>query len=125
MRSTPACSVLRRTGVPVDAAFAFEVNGIPARGHIADAGWDELSVKAVLWPNDHGRFDRMCGCMFLTPRRSLGDCYAYGWLERRKGRWLQESKGPASITCKRDLLPAVAMICVKPKGYADHGKFMM
>jgi hypothetical protein len=112
-------------GVPVDAAFAFEVAGIPARGHIADAGWDELVVKTVLWPHGCGRYDDMARVCFLTPRASLGDCYAYGWLERRKGRWLQTSKGQAPITCKRDLLPAVAAIHVEPKGYADHGKFMM
>jgi hypothetical protein len=98
-------------GVPVDAVFAFEVNGIPARGHIADAGFDELTVRACLWPNGRGSYE--------------GDCYAYGWLERRDGRWLQTSTGRASISCKRDLLAAVAAVHVEPKGYADHGSFMM
>jgi hypothetical protein len=95
------------------------------RGHIADYGYDELAVKAVLWPNGRGRYDKMVRTHYVTPRESLGDCYAYGWLERRNGRWLQTSKGFVPITCKRDLLPAVAMIWVEPKGYADHGSFMM
>ena len=100
--------------------FRFEIEGVPAVAHVSNAGWDELSISVALWPTAEG--ERWVSCSnagFLA-----GDCFAHGWLERRKGQWLQ-TPGRPEFQCRDARKATVEALAVKPNGYADHGRFMM
>ena len=101
------------------AQFRFEVEGIPAVAHVSDAGWGELSINVALWPTADASWIGCSNAGFLA-----GDCFAHGWLERRKGRWLQTPVRP-EFQCRASRKATVAALAVKPNGYADHGRFMM
>jgi hypothetical protein len=92
-----------------DAQIDFEVEGIPARAKISTIGWDEIHAHVSLLPKGQ----KYC---FM----------ASGWLERRKGKWLQTP--PAindSVGGNHDVTRIVAAIEIEPKGYADHGQFII
>jgi hypothetical protein len=58
---------------------------IQAMACVKNAGDDELSVHVALWPTKRaGEFLACRNGGFL-----VGEAYAAGWLERRKGAWLQ------------------------------------
>lgn len=100
--------------------FDFELGGMPAAAYLDDAGWGEISIHCALYPKDGHAFIRAGNAGF-----SAGDAFAFGWLERRDGAWLQRSRGMPALTCRRELIEKVAALDVVPLGYADHGKFMM
>ena len=100
-------------------AFAFEAGKIPALGWVSDAGFDELSFHVALWPTLDG--ERWVRCS--NANRLAGEFFAYGWLERRRGLWLQTNSNP--LSARRHRLAEVASLVVSPKGYADAGRFIL
>ena len=94
--------------------FDFSMLGkLPARGFISDAGFGELNVHAAV--NPKGRW-----VMAFNAGFSAGDAFAYGWLERKRGAWLQSST--SHFNCRRTLLRSLASNSVEPNGYGDRGR---
>jgi hypothetical protein len=105
--------------------FAFKTDGIPAVAHVHDAGWDELRVQVAPWPTaDGGSWIRSLVTAHKGKAAWLaGDLVAGGWLERRKGLYLMEYGG--GFRCRAHRLEEAAKLSVSPKGYADHGRFIL
>lgn len=105
-------------------SYHFEIDDIPAVASVHDAGYDELSIHVALWPAAEGqRWVKASNAGFHA-----GEVFASGWLERREGAWLQVSSGSPtgnSFACRKDRLPTVAAISVRPKGFADRGNFKL
>ena len=91
-------------------------NGLPARGSVATAGFDELAVHAAV--NPKGDAVRSHGAGF-----SAGDAFGTTWLERRDGAWLQTTTH--SFRCRKPLLSQLAELNVKAQGFGDRGKLIM
>lgn len=91
-------------------------NGLSARGSIADAGFDELSVHAAV--NPKGDAVRAYGAGF-----DAGDAFGTTWVERRRGVWLQSCDD--SFNCRKSLLGELADLQVEPLGYGDRGHIIM
>ena len=97
--------------------FDFELpNGLPARGYVSDAGFDELSVHAAV--NPKGTWVRTANGGF-----SAGDAFAGSWVERQSGAWLQSAE--TSFACRKALLGTLAGLDVEPRGYGDRGRVIM
>jgi len=105
-------------GETVTYSFTFG-DDIPALGYLSDAGWDELTVHAVLHPTENG--ESWVGV--ANAGFHAGEAFSSGWLERRSGFWLQSN--PETLRCRRSLLEYVANIDLKPSGYGDRGKMIM
>ena len=91
-------------------------NGLPARGSVSDAGFDELSIHAAV--NPKGNTVRGFDAGF-----SAGDAYGTTWIERRDGAWMQTSD--TTFHCRRALLTELAQMVVEPMGYGDRGRVIM
>jgi hypothetical protein len=91
-------------------------NGLPARGSISDAGFDEVAIHAAV--NPKGDSVRSFNAGF-----SAGDAFGTTWVERRKGAWIQTSDH--GFACRRDMLPVLAALQVKASGYGDRGAVLM
>ena len=91
-------------------------NGLPARGYVGDIGHAELSIHVAINPN--GDLVRAGNGGFHA-----GDAFAAGWLERKRGAWLQSAT--SLFNCRRKLLKPLALIIVEPKGYGDRGGVIM
>jgi hypothetical protein len=92
----------------------------PAAAWVGDAGFDELSIHVALWPSQEAE-------RWLVVNNAgfqAGEAFAIGWLERRKGAWLQFGGTPL-LTCRTPRLGTIAVVDVEPDGYADHGKLMI
>lgn len=91
-------------------------NGLPARGSVSDAGFNELSVHAAVNPKGdmvrafNGGFD-------------AGDAFGTTWVERERGAWMQSSD--SSFNCRKGLLDHLASLQVEPMGYGDRGRVIM
>jgi hypothetical protein len=91
-------------------------NGLPARGSVSDAGFNELSVHAAVNPKGdmvrafNGGFD-------------AGDAFGTTWVERERGAWMQSSD--SSFNCRKGLLNHLAALQVEPMGYGDRGRVIM
>lgn len=91
-------------------------NGLPARGSVSDAGFNELSVHAAVNPKGdmvrafNGGFD-------------AGDAFGTTWVERERGAWMQSSD--SSFNCRKGLLGHLAGLQVEPMGYGDRGRVIM
>lgn len=91
-------------------------NGLPARGSVSDAGFNELSVHATVNPKGdmvrafNGGFD-------------AGDAFGTTWVERERGAWMQSSD--SSFNCRKGLLDHLAALQVEPMGYGDRGRVIM
>jgi hypothetical protein len=106
------------------ATYSFEVDGIPGIGFVSDAGYDELAIHVALWPTAEGERFVEAGNGGLY----AGELFASGWLERRKGAWLQVSNDVAtgwSFRSRRDRLRTVAVMQVRPHGFAASGSFII
>jgi hypothetical protein len=100
--------------------YRFMFAGLPATAHARDIGYGELSIHVAVNPTDRcEKFIASSNAGFLA-----GDGYASGWLERRKGKWLQTTDKPCGAF-RRDLLPLLAAASIEPAGYQDHGPLMM
>lgn len=91
-------------------------NGMPARGSVADAGFNELSVHAAVNPN--GDAVRAFNAGFHA-----GDAFGTTWIERERGAWMQSSDD--SFNCRKWLLAELAEMQVEPLGYGDRGRVIM
>lgn len=102
--------------------YRFMLGTIPIIASIDDAGFDELSIHAGLWPTTDA--ERHIGAGFAG--FTTGEVWASGWLERKDGAWLQTgTAGPAAFRARRARLDIVAALRIEPKGYADGGDFKM
>ena len=99
------------------ALFDFELAGARGRGYVGDAGFGELSIHASLWPAPGG--DRWLRCS--NGNFHAGEAFAWGWLERRDGVWLQSNAPGSCISVRREKLAVVAGAQVNPHGYRDRG----
>jgi hypothetical protein len=102
-----------RSGVPFDFVLP---NGLPARGWVADAGFQELSVHAAVHPKATAANSRYAGF-------AAGDAFGTTWLERERGAWIQFSDG--GFKCRRALLETLAQMKVEPAGYGDRGAIIL
>jgi hypothetical protein len=103
------------------AVFTFALpDGTPAVGYVNDAGWDELKVHCAANPTQDGP-DHVRD--FNAAFRA-GEAFVAGWVERRKGTWLQVPHA-CGLKCRRELLAPLAALQIEPVGYADHGRFML
>jgi hypothetical protein len=94
-------------------------HGIPAAGYIGDAGYDEISIHAALWPTSEGeRWVAAFNAGFLA-----GAAFATGWLERRKGAWLQSSGN--FFNCRKARMTVIAETSITPHGFGDRGHVIM
>jgi hypothetical protein len=91
-------------------------NGLPARGSVSDAGFDELAVHAAV--NPKGEWVRTWNGGFTA-----GDAFGTTWVERRLGAWMQTSV--TSFRCRKALLSSLAALDVRPMGYGDRGHVIM
>lgn len=93
---------LEPDGVDLDRVqIAFDLDGTPATAEFRTIGWDEIAVHVT------------------QPFK------ATGWLERRNGKWLQDSGGRQCLTVSREQVKRLAEIEIEPKGYADRGQFFL
>ena len=92
-------------------------NGMPVRGYVADASFDELLIHAAVNPKE-GDWIKAYNAGF-----EAGDVFAAGWLERKTGAWLQSST--SSFNCRRHLLQYLSRLEVEPHGYGDKGRVIM
>ena len=100
--------------------FEFSVAGVPGLAWVGDAGFDELVIHSVLWPNEEARKWIFCGNAHDAP---IGGTVAVGWFERREGCYLQPST--SLFRCRSAYRPLAAALDVTPKGYLDMGRFRM
>lgn len=102
-----------RSGHPFDFVLP---NGLPARGSVAEAGFDELAVYAAVNPKGDAVRDFDAGF-------AAGDAFGTTWLERRNGAYIQTT--PDGFRCRKPLLPQLAELEVVPCGFGDRGKLIM
>lgn len=91
-------------------------NGLPVRGYVSDAGFNELNVHAAV--NPIGTWIRAGNAGF-----EAGDAVALGWVERERGAWLQSSD--TQFRCRKGLLAQLADLHVEPHGFGDRGRVIM
>jgi hypothetical protein len=104
--------------------FEFTLGGIPGLAWVGDAGYDELKVHSVLWPDEDEEIrSRIFSSGLYSFRHPIGGVCAEGWFERREGCYLM----PSYSLFRRRIAhtPALAALKVEPHGYADHGRFRM
>ena len=103
--------------------YPFSIGGLSGIASVNDAGYDELSLHAALWPTeDAARWIQSSNACFLA-----GEVFASGWLERRDGAWLQVGRELSAhqFACRKHRLAEVAAITIEPNGYADRGSFKL
>lgn len=97
-------------------AYHFQLDGLPASAYVHDIGYGELAFHVVVQPTGQGM-----SCM--DAGFASGEASAGGWLERRKGIWIQDSSG--MFKCRRHLIDRLANLAISPMGYGRKGKFHM
>lgn len=101
---------------PRQSTFDFTLpNGLPARGQVSDAGFNEVAIYAAVNPKvpyvrGGASFD-------------VGDAVGMTWIERERGAWMQSSN--SDFRCRRHLLAEIAGLEVAPLGYGDRGGVIM
>jgi len=93
--------------------YDFSIAGLPARARISDAGYGEILFNVAVEPT--------CEDLIGLPNegRSRGNAHAAGWLERKKGPWLQSSA--TMFSCTNTLKPKLAQLEMTPLGFGDRG----
>ncbi|TAJ82888.1 hypothetical protein [Reyranella sp.] len=100
--------------------YRFDFEGVAAIACVQDAGYGELAVHVAISPTNQAEdFIRASDAGF-----EAGDAFASGWLERRRGTWLQTSGAPVG-SVRTAMLDQILAAQVTPKGYSDSGRFMM
>jgi hypothetical protein len=103
-----------------NAIYQFKVAGVPALAYVADAGFGELVFHVAAQPTrDAAERIKASNAGF-----SAGEAFALGWLERRKGKWLQTSGTPV-CAFRRGILPLLAQANVAASGYLPEGRVML
>jgi hypothetical protein len=90
-------------------------NGLPAKGVVSDAGFDEVAVHAAV--NPKGRY------VSAEAGFDCGDAVGMTWVERERGAWMQTSD--TSFKCRRNLVQELASLTVEPAGFGDRGRVIM
>lgn len=106
-----------------EAEFEFTLDGRPVEARVRDASYGEVHVLSVLEPDRSRSF--LLGLGILS---WAGAASAHGWLERRKGLWLQTGEGCAGAPEFRVTERGkgfLASVKIEPNGFADRGKFML
>jgi hypothetical protein len=83
----------------VSTKFEFNIGAYPVIASVADAGFDEVSIKAIVNPTELGR--RTAKCAVWNGFRRFGEATTFAWLERRCGKYLQsgvEYHGTQAVT---------------------------
>ena len=111
--ATTQMSVARSQGYEYDFTLP---DGKPARGYVSDAGFNELTVRAVVFPK--GKGVRVIGTGF-----DAGDAIGQCWLEREKGAYLQSST--SFFQCRKYLLEDLIRLEATPLGYGDRGRVIL
>lgn len=101
----------------------FFISQMPAICHVSDAGFDELSMKVVLWPVAQVGGKVRASVLSRDVAFSLGEVWAGGWLERRDGAWLQHSNDLLFHCRKKRLAELLDLPELRPLGYSDCGPF--
>jgi hypothetical protein len=94
------------------AKFEFTLDGHPVIAYVNDAGFDEVSVRAICCPTELGR--EFIRCEILHGWREYGEAVTFGWLERRSGKHLQSGviyHGTKEITA------VLGALVVEPLGF--------
>ncbi len=105
-----------------DEAFVYRFSflDMPAIASVSDAGYDELSIHVAVNPAERAeKFIKSANAGLYA-----GDAFASGWLERRDGKWLQNSDHPCNAF-RREILPIIANAVVMPTGYSEKGPFVL
>ena len=95
-----------------ETTFEFELAGRQVTAWIDDAGFDEVSVHAIVDPTPPGR-DHLRAALNRDHRNCGGAC-ALGWLERRSGKYLQTG---ASYHGADDITDGLAALSLTPSGF--------
>lgn len=97
--------------------FEFKLaDGKPAKGYVQDAGFGELKIHAAVYPKGDELKVEEAGFR-------AGEAFAWGWLERDKGAWLQSSQG--FFNCRRGLIDDLVKQEAEPLGFGDRGKVIV
>lgn len=101
---------------PYERLYEFTLpNGLPVKGAISDAGFDEVAIHAAV--NPKGRY------VSAQAGFHCGDAVGMTWVERRRGVWLQTAQ--STFSCRRALVQPLATMSVTPQGYGDRGHVIM
>jgi hypothetical protein len=102
------------------AIYTFSIADMPAIACVSDGGFGELFLRIAVNPTPDAR--RWISA--INAGFEAGEAFTTGWLERRRGRWLQTTSRPQS-SFRRHILPTLAKKSVEPDGYLPEGRFMM
>jgi hypothetical protein len=111
------CFTLDEKSEPRQAILQFIDHGLHFLVYVRDIGWGELEFDIGAgdeWPH-YWKEPFMPESM---------PCRAFGWLERRDGKWLQTA-GHHGTKIPYWVQDRLASVSVEPQGYADHGKLMI
>jgi hypothetical protein len=82
---------------------------------VHDAGHGELSIKTAFWPTAFGEEHIHCVHM---PMKKMGQAYAWGYLARLGGAWLQAETNPSAY-CSVTAKDRVLALHPTPLGYGE------
>lgn len=99
--------------------YEFTLAGLPVLAFVQEAGFDELSIYAMVNPTKKARRD----ILWEHNDASAGAVWARCWFERRTGAWMQNSSG--YFRCQRPYLDLLANLDIEPEGFGDRGRIMM
>lgn len=91
-------------------------NQLPARAHVRDIHYGELSLHVAV--NPRGDWVEVGNAGFAA-----GDAFAAGWLERKRGAWLQSAT--TQLHCRKRLLYELAEMTPRPCGFGDRGRVIL
>ena len=108
-----------------ESCAPFCLAGLSGMAFYTDASFDEVCVKAILEPTPLGVEHGYAAYLSSANLHKTGAAYAAGWLERRRGRWLQITSRP-TFYCRSDVAAVLAEADdPEPNGFLRSGKFMM
>jgi hypothetical protein len=90
--------------------YHFQLGDLPASAYVNDLGSGELAFNIALKPT--GEFLDCWNGDFYA-----GEAFATGFLERKRGLWLESSYGKPQFSCRRHLIDHLAKLDIAPAGY--------
>jgi hypothetical protein len=97
----------------VKGTFDFMIGPYPVIGYVSDAGYDEVTLKAIVCPTELGRKHPTIFLCHRDPR--FCEASACGYLERRDGKYLQI--GARTYQGSKEVTRALAELPVVPLGF--------
>lgn len=104
---------------PRPGFYEFVLEGLPVLAYVEEAGFEELSIYAMVKPTDKAH-------EYITWEHndsSAGAVWGRCWFERRTGAWIQSSTG--YFRCQRAYLDLLANLDIEPQGFGDRGRIIM